>query len=387
MIIGIVGAPNSGKSSFLKAATLVDVKIGSYPFTTIKPNVAVGHVVVDCVCKEFGVKCNPENSACINGKRHIPVKLIDVAGLVPGAHEGRGLGNQFLNDLRQASCLIHVVDVSGTTDAEGKPTKGYDPIRNVEFLEEEIDLWFAEIIEKALQKFKRKIKYTKLELKEVLATQLTGLQVTEQQIEEALAKVGLDDVKRFATALRKISKPIIIAANKIDLDTSPDNYEKLKKVFDDYVIIPTCAQGEIALKKAANLGLVDYKIGNGFEILDESKLDEKQKEGLNYIREKVISKYGSTGIQECLNRAIFELLNHIVVYPVADPDKLTDTKGNVLPDAFLVPKRITLKEFAAKIHTDIAERFIGGIDVRTKKKLGANYELKNNDVVKILFKR
>jgi hypothetical protein len=385
--IALVGKPNSGKSSFLKALTLADVKIGSYPFTTIKPNRAIGFVTSPCPCKELNVKCSPQNSKCINGVRFIPVTIWDVAGLVPDAHLGKGMGTAFLDDIRQASCLIHVVDSSGTTDSEGRPTTGHDPCEDVEFLEEEIDLWFAGIIEKALRKFKRKVKYTKLDLKKVLAAQLTGLQITEQQIEEALRKVSLDNVREFATVLRKISKPILIAANKIDLDSSPDNYEKLKKVFDEYTIIPTCAQGEIALKKAANLGLVDYKIGDGFKILDESRLDEKQKEALKYIQERVISKYGSTGVQECLNKAVFDLLNYIVVYPVANADKLTDTKGNVLPDAFLIPKGTTLKEFAAKIHTDLAEKFIGGIDARTKKKLGADYELKNNDVIEVLFRK
>jgi len=384
MMIGLVGCPNSGKTTFLKAATLADVKIASYPFTTIQPNIAIGHILTDCVCKEFNVKCNPKNSQCIDGKRLIPVKLIDVAGLVPGAHLGKGMGNKFLDDLRQASCLIHVLDVSGRSDAEGKPTIDYDPIKNIEFLEEEIDLWFTSVIKRAIEKFEKKMKFSKVDIKDVLVTQLTGLQITEKQIEEVLKKTGIDDVKEFATALRRISKPILIAANKIDLETSHDNYEKIKKIFDEYIVVPTYAEGEVALRKAAELDLVEYRAGNGFKITNEKKLNKKQKNALEYIK-KVIEKYGSTGIQECLNRAVFNLLDYIVVYPVADINKLSDTSGNVLPDAFLIPKGTTLKEFAAKVHTDMAEKFICGIDARTKKKLGADYELKNNDVIEIAF--
>jgi len=385
MIVGLVGLPNSGKSSFLKAATLADVKIAPYPFTTIEANVAVGYVVVDCVCKEFGVKCNPKNSVCINGKRRIPIKIIDVAGLVEGAHKGRGLGNKFLDDLRQASCLIHVIDVSGTSDSEGKRTVGYDPLKNVEILEREIDLWFADIIKRGLEKFMKKIKYEKIDLKKVLVDQLTGLQINEKQIEKALKMANLEDIENFAKVLRKISKPIMIAANKIDLPDAPKNYERLREKYKDYVIVPTCAEGEIALRKAAERGLIKYEVGNGFEIIDESKLNEKQREALKYIKEKVIDKFGSTGIQQAINKAVFELLNCIVVYPVADANKLTDTQGNVLPDAFLVPKGTTLREFAFKIHSEMGEKFICGIDARTKKMLGADYELKNNDIIEIRF--
>src|SRR2546428_9611000 len=113
MEIGLVGKTNVGKSSFFKAATMIDVEISDRTFVTIKPNIGITHVSTKCVCEELKLKCNPRNSQCINHTRLIPVKLLDVAALVPGAHEGRGLGNQFLNDLIPANILIHVVDISG----------------------------------------------------------------------------------------------------------------------------------------------------------------------------------------------------------------------------------------------------------------------------------
>jgi len=386
MQIGLVGKPSSGKSSFFKAATMIDVAIAEYPFTTIKPNVGMGYVVTDCVCKKYNLKCNPKNSVCIEGKRHVPVKLIDVAGLVPDAHLGKGLGNQFLDDLRQASCLIHIVDTSGKTDAEGKVTSGYDPCNDVRFLTREIDLWFAGIIKRGISKYKTKMKLSKIDLLDVLTSQLTGLGIKKEQIQQTLDKVGIDDIEKFASELRSLSKPIIIAANKIDLPESGENLKRMKEEFSELTIIPTSAASEIALRTANEKELIEYK-NNSFTIKDESEMDDKQRKGLKYMEEKVLKKYGSTGIQDCLNKSVFDVLDHIVVYPVADINKLTDKKKNVLPDAFLVKNGTTLKEFAFAIHTDIGEKFIGGLEAKTKRKLGADYILKNNDVVEILFQK
>jgi hypothetical protein len=386
MQIGLVGKPSAGKSSFFKAATLIDVKITGIPFCTIEPNVGMGYVIVDCVCKEHGVKCNPKNSVCKDGKRFIPVKLIDVAGLVPGAHEGRGLGNKFLDDLRQASVLIHIVDCSGTRDAEGKITTGYDPSFDIEFLEKEIDLWFAGVIKRAIEKFARLSTSSQSDLIQTLSENLSGLGINKEHIRLALDKSSIGDVENFATVIRKVSKPIVIAANKIDMKSSQENYEKLKERYKDLLMIPTSADFEIALKKASEKGLVEYLPGDDFKIFDASKLDEKQKNALETIKNEVIKKYGSTGVQDCLNRAIFGVLDYIVVYPVANVEKLTDTSNNVLPDTYLVKKGTTCIELAEIVHSDLADKFVCGIDARTKKRLGRDYELKNNDVIKISFK-
>ena len=384
MQIGLVGKPSSGKSSFFKAATLIDVKITGIPFCTIKPNIGIGYATIDCVCKQYGVKCKPNNSLCIDGKRFIPVKLIDVAGLVPDAHLGKGMGNQFLDDLRQADCLIHIVDSSGLTDAEGKPTKDRDPCEDIKFLEKEIDLWFKEIVRRALEKYKKKTQFSSLEILDVLNEHLSGLGIRKNQIKETLDKFSLDNLEEFASYLRELSKPIIIAANKIDLEPSSQNYERMKKEFPELTIIPTCSAAEIALKTAKEKEIIKYQ-ENKIEILGQ--IDDKQKRGLEFIQKNVLEKYGSTGIQECLNKSVFDVLDYIVAYPVADANKLSDKKGNVLPDAYLVKKGTTMKEFAFVIHSDIGEKFIGGLDAKKKIKLGADYVLKNNDVVEILFQK
>ena len=394
MIIGLVGKPNSGKSSMFKAMTMIDVKISSVPFTTIEPNVGVGHVIVDCVCREFGVVCKPNHGYCKDGKRFVPVKIVDVAGLVPGAHEGRGLGNQFLDDLRQASVLVHIVDATGETDAEGNPGEG-DPQKDIEFLEEEIDLWFAGMIEKALKKFERQIaKLGKADLLSILAEQLTGLEIRKSDVEKALNKIDELDIEldlknkesvvAFARELRKSSKPIIIAANKIDLSKAQENFESLREKYSDSSkIIPTSAEAEIALKRAAERGYIDYLPGNSFTT--KTGLDEQQKNALEFIKMRILAKYGSTGVQQCLGNAIFDLLDCIVVYPVADRNKLSDKDGRILPDAFIVPRGTTVKELAYKVHSELGDKFICGIDVRSKRKLAADYELKNKDVIEIMF--
>jgi len=385
MIVGIVGKTNVGKSSFFKAATMIDVEIADRRFVTINPNVGIGFVITDCVCKEFGVKCNPKNGACKDGKRYVPVKLIDVAGLIPGAHEGKGLGSKFLDDLRQASVFIQIVDCSGLTNAEGNPTQNYDPAFDVEFVQNEIDLWFADVIKRAIAKI-GKVE-SRAEMIQLLGEQLSGLEISKKDIGAALEKASLADVEKFARAIRKISKPMLVAANKIDLEPSQRNFEGLKEKFKDTIVIPTSADYEIALRKAAEAGMIEYWLGNDFKILDPAKIKESQLKALEKIKKNVIGKYGSTGVQECLNKAVFELLGYIVVYPVEDENRLSDKKGNILPDAFLVPKGTTAIELASKIHTDIAEKFVAAIDVRTKRRLGKDYELKNNDIIRIMISK
>ncbi|MDT7858511.1 MAG: redox-regulated ATPase YchF [Candidatus Aenigmarchaeota archaeon] len=383
--VGLIGKPNAGKSSFLKAATLQDVKISPIPFTTLKPNIALAYVTKECACREFNVKCNPRQGACINGIRFVPIGLWDLPGIVPGAHDGRGLGLKFLDDIRKTKALIHVVDFSGLTDAEGKPTENYDVEKDIKFVEDEINNWFREVINRGLEKYKRNLKnLSKEELVDILVKQLSGLEVKKEDIEKTLDAVGIENLDEFSKSLREISKPIVIVANKIDLESAQKNYERIKTKYRN--IIPVSAESEIALRLASSKGLIEYFPGDR-DFIIKGNLSKQQEMALELIRENVLKKFGSTGIQTALNYTVFEVLKYIVVYPVADSSKLTDTKGNVLPDAFLVQKGTTLKEFAFYIHTDIGEKFICGIDARSKKRLSADYELKDNDVFEIIYKK
>ncbi len=394
MLIGIVGKANVGKSTFFKAATLAEVLIANYPFATIKPNRAFAFVKIDCVDKELGVQCNPKYGYCVNNKRFVPIELLDVAGLVPGAHTGKGMGNQFLDDLRQADVFIHVVDMAGTTSEKGEPVEPgtYDPAFDIRFLEIELDMWILGIIHKGWDKFARTIQQEKSKLARALAKQLSGLNVTEPIVEEAINTLKLNPEKPaewtdqnlldLAKYIRKKTKPMLIVANKMDLPTAAANLERCKKEFPDYTIIPTSGDSELALKEAAKAGLIKYIPGeSSFEMTE--KLNEKQRKALEYIKQTVLDKYGSTGVQKALDTAVFELLRYITIFP-GGVGKLGDSQGRILPDCFLLPPKSTALDFAAHIHTDLAKNFVAAIDVKTKRKIGKETELKNRDVIEIM---
>ncbi|KXB00283.1 translation-associated GTPase [candidate division MSBL1 archaeon SCGC-AAA261G05] len=394
--LGLVGKPNTGKSTFFNAATLADAPIAGYPFTTIDANVGVTYVRGDCPCQEFEVECNPRNSRCVDGVRYVPVRTIDVAGLVQGAYEGRGLGNQFLDNLRMASVLVHVVDAAGATDDEGKPCSAgsHDPLDDIEFLENEIDHWICGILEKGWARFARKARLENKSLAKAITERMSGLGIRRRHVTTAMRSIGApdnpedwseEDLTHFASEIRRVSKPIMIAANKIDIPAAKDNVERLTKT--GRLTVPTSAIAELDLRRAAEKNLIDYVPGEGnFEILESNKLSDKQAQGLKSIKE-FLNEWGSTGVQQAVDEAIYHLLGMIVVYPVDDENKLADKKGNVLPDAMLVPEGTTARGFAYEIHSDLGDTFIHAINARTKRRVGEDYRLKDGDVIKIVARR
>ncbi|ASJ03192.1 translation-associated GTPase [Thermococcus profundus] len=393
MEIGVVGKPNVGKSTFFSAATLVDVEVANYPFTTIEANVGVTYARAEHPCRELSCTPNPQNYEYRNGIALIPVKMIDVAGLVPGAHEGRGLGNKFLDDLRMASALIHVIDATGKTDAEGQPTDHHDPVEDIEFLEREIDFWIYGILKKNWEKFAKRIKLQHIKLEEAIASHLSGIGVKEEDVWEAVHKLGLnsdptkwsdDDLLGFVHELRKVNKPIIIAANKADAASEED----LKRLISEgekrgYMVIPTSAAAELTLRKAAKAGFIEYIPGSSdFRVVKE--MNPKQERALQIIKEKVLDRFGSTGVQKVIDTAVFKLLNLIPVYPVEDEHKLTDQFGNVLPHVHLLPRGSTPRDLAYKVHTDLGKTFLYAVNARTHRRVGDDYELQFNDIIKIV---
>jgi ribosome-binding ATPase YchF (GTP1/OBG family) len=401
LTIGIIGKPSSGKSTFLNAACLTHAKVSEIPFTTIEPNIGVAYLKTKCVCKELSVDDNPQNSICIDGIRFIPINLIDVAGLVPDAHKGKGLGNKFLNDLIKADVLLHIVDITGSLDKSGKLVSmgENDPYEDVVFLENEINLWFKDIIEREdWTKFTKVISTEKRKVAESLHDRLSGVKINKQQIIQALKNSKLLDqnpvkwtdveLLDFSKTLRKIAKPILILANKIDKEISKSNLKELKKKYTD-PIVPCSALAEHFLRKYHESGIIKYIPGsNDFEILDKNKLTSNELEMLEKIKSKILKTYNNTGIQFALDYAALTMANQICVYPVSDINSYSDNKGNVLPDVFLVEKGTLLRDFVReKIHTELAENFMFGIDAITKKRLGENYELKDGDIVKIVTSR
>jgi hypothetical protein len=387
MKIGLVGKPNAGKSTFFTAATSATAQIGDYPFTTIDKNVGIAYVRKPCPSKELGLDPNPNNSLSVDGIRFIPIEVIDVAGLVPGAHEGKGMGNKFLDDLRQADVLIQIVDCSGTTDLEGNTVEGADPLDEIKFLEDELHHWIGEIVVRNWSRSARAVESGE-KIENFLSERLAGLKFTREQVILALRKAqiskpvmhwGSEEGLTLAGYLQEIGKPIVIAANKADI-SSKNNIGKLVNVS----AIITAADYELALKNATKAGLITYNSGDSdFSLNDEDQLNDEQKKALETIRQ-FLKENGSTGVQDCIETAVLEKLNLIAVYPVEDETHFTDSQGFVLPDAYLVPRESTAHDLAYKVHTDIGDSFIRAIDCRSKRIIGKDYELQDGDIIKIV---
>ncbi|HME86883.1 MAG TPA: redox-regulated ATPase YchF [Candidatus Nanoarchaeia archaeon] len=395
MIIGLVGKPSCGKSTFFNASTLAGAEMASYPFTTIKANHAVGFVKVDCVDSFFSKQCNPRFGYCQNHKRFIPVDMMDIAGLVPGAHEGLGMGNQFLEDIRQANVCIHVVDASGSTNEKGELVGAFkhDPVKDIAFLEEELDYWYFGVLDRGWDRMARLMVQEKSPVDRIIAKQMSAFGVTEDMTKDLLEKMKLKEKKptdwtkeelfTVAQKLRHATKPVLIAANKIDVPGCEENIERLKKAYPTYTIIPCSAESEFALRQAAKAGIIEYIPGEkDFKILDESKINENQKKALLFIKQNILERYGTTGVQQVLNAAVFDFLKYVAIYP-GGVGKLVDSEGRTLPDCFLMPPGTTALDFAYKLHSDFGKHFIRAVNVKTKMAIGRDIPLNNGDVVEI----
>jgi len=398
VLIGVIGKANVGKSTFFSAATMIPVPIENRPFVTLEPHTGIAYVRKRCVHVELGLeRCDASNSLCIRGERFIPVTLVDVPGLVKGAHRGRGLGNRFLDAIRQAHAIIHVVDASGSTDEDGRYVKpGFrDPVEDVIEIEREYEEWMLGIISRDWERFARGLDHLDPgRVIDALTQRLSGLSIRREHVAEALRMAKLEgsrpsswreeELREFIHCLRIVAKPTVIVANKIDVPEARDLYRDMVKRLPGRIIVPATALGELILRKAAEKGFIDYLPGDPeFRIRDESKLNPQQRRVLDMIAE-VMKEFGGTGVQQAINSAVFDALKMIVVYPVEDPNRFTDTKGRVLPDAYLVPQGTTALDLAYMIHTDLGKRFLYAVDAKTKRRLPKDYVLRDGDVIKIV---
>jgi len=395
LTIGLIGKTNTGKTTLFNAATLLNAEISSFPFTTKKPNIGTAYVCDICVCRELDVKDNPQNSACIDGWRYVPIKIIDVPGLLKDAWMGRGLGTRFLNVIGQADALIHVVDASGSIDAEGRITEPGigNPLQDALDVETEIERWIAEIIETNRQTIIRE--ESSSNITEALTKSLSGIKANSQQVSQALERSklkdapfvnwGLDQTIKFAAFFLPIIKPTLIMANKMDILTSEKNLGILNEYYGRSLVAACSAEAELALRRAEKMGLLQYTPGQEmFKIKENAKLTPKQQGALKYIESRVMTKWMRTGIQQALNTVVFKLLRRNMIYPVSDETKYMDHHGNVLPDVYLLPDGSTPIDLARNVHTRLAKGYILAIDAKTGIRLPKDYNLRHKDVVKII---
>ncbi|MEJ2271583.1 MAG: YchF-related putative GTPase [Candidatus Bathyarchaeota archaeon] len=395
LTIGLIGKTNTGKTTFFNAATLLNAKISNFPFTTKEPNIGTAYCCDICVCKELGLIDNPQNSTCIEGWRYVPIRLIDVPGLLKDAWMGRGLGNRFLSVIGQADALIHVVDASGSIDSEGRittPGSG-NPLQDALDVENEIERWIAEIIENNRDAIIREESSTSLT--EAITKIISGIKVSAKQVSEALEKSGLKDIPfvgwsldqviRFVSCLLPIVKPTLILANKMDILTSENNLEILNKYYGRGFVATCSAEAELALRRAEKKGLLDYTPGQEmFRIKENVSLTAEQQGALNYIERRVMAKWIRTGIQQALNIIVFKLLRNNMIFPVSDEMRYMDHHGNVLPDAYLLADGSTPVDLAQNIHTRLAKEYVIAVDAKTGIWLPKSYNLRHKDVVKIV---
>jgi ribosome-binding ATPase YchF (GTP1/OBG family) len=397
--IGLIGKTNTGKTTFFNSATLLSAEISNYPFTTKQPIVGNAHAITLCVHKEFNLQDNPKNSRCVDGWRFIPVELVDLPGLIKGAWEGKGLGNQFLTIAAQSDALLHVVDASGSIDASGKvaePGTG-DPVADVADIEEELVMWYLKLFEANRDKISRNIG-SGSNIAAAITDVFRGIGVREDHVKLALAQNKLTETsfdnfdteksKNFCWSLRDISKPTLLVANKVDLPTAMENFKRLREEYKDIIIVPASADAELTLRRAESRGIIRYIPGDErFEINDQTKLNDKQKWALNFIRKDILGEYMRTGVQFAINVAVFKLLGMNAVYPVANIEKFSDKHGNVLPDIYLMRSGSTIEDLAKEIHTELAKGVLYALDGRDGLRLPANYQLKDRDVLSIVSAR
>jgi ribosome-binding ATPase YchF (GTP1/OBG family) len=394
--LGLIGKTNTGKTTFFNAATLASAEVSTYPFTTKQPNYGKSYAITLCVHKEFNVNDNPRNSLCKDGWRFIPIEIIDLPGLIKGAWQGKGLGNQFLAVATQSDALLHIVDASGSIDAAGRITEPGtgDPLADIADIEEELVMWYLKLIEGNRDKIVKGIKAGE-SISSVVARILAGIGVKEHHVSTALKlsnlegkdfeNFSMDDTKRFAWILRDVSKPTLIVANKIDIPTAAENFKRIREEYKDMLVVPASAEAELTLRRAESKGLIRYVPGDErFEVIKQDGLNERQKWALNFIRRDVLGEYMRTGVQHAINVAVFKLLKMNTVYPVADVSKLSDKDGNVLPDVYLLPAGSTVEDLARQIHSELAKGLLYAIDARDGLRLPADYELKDRDVISIV---
>ena len=304
--------------------------------------------------------------------------------MVPGAHEGKGLGNKFLDDLRHADALIHVVDVSGTTDAEGKATRGYDPSQDIVWLRSEIVQWIQGNLMQKWGSIKRRHVAVKATAVETLQGQFSGYGSTASVVARTLDRLGLKEplenwsdetIAKVVSVFTDEKFPTVIALNKIDHADADKNISKIAKIQDPNSIVLCSAISEVFLRKLATQGFIRYTEGSEFVDTREDliadgdptggglkEMDEKLKTRIENLKDMVLYRFGSTGVNQVLSKAA-ELLGLVPVFPVKDVSNFssgTSRTDAVFRDCVLVKKNSTVAEVARKVMGDAPLAYVEG---------------------------
>jgi ribosome-binding ATPase YchF (GTP1/OBG family) len=391
VLLAVCGKPNAGKSTLMAAATGTAPQIASYPFTTIDPNKGVCFCNVQCPHVRLSVACNPNNSRCEGGTRRVPVNIVDIAGIVPGAHEGKGMGNRFLTDVAAADALLVVADASGGTDDNGNLVApgAHDACEDVRIFLDELDDWFFEVTGRNAKKSRG----THAALEDFFQS-LAGIGIPYAQARDAYAKLGLGpepsklsdaELRRLSKLLREKTKPFLIAANKCDSVFAKKGVEALRAAYPDAAVVPVLADYELALQRAKASGLVEYD-GRKIALTEKGDQNARAAEAIRKIQ-GAVAAYGSTGVQDAIDKAVFSLARQVVVFPVEDETHYANHFGKVLPDAILLRQGSTPAELAAAIHADLASHFLYAVDCEKKTRIGKDHRLATGEVIKIVAAR
>jgi len=262
----------------------------------------------------------------------------------------------------------------------------------IAFLQAELDAWVGNLLTDGWQRGVRRVQAEgEKGLLSFIHEKLSGLGATPVLVAGAFSAFkeaypvetqpwDWDEgtLRALGHHLRTSLFPVAYAANKWDV--APEGSETH---LGEHRLHPCMADVELALNRANEAGLIHYRPGEDrFEIPSPDRLNEAQTKALAHMASR-LGRLNSTGLAPLFDHVLFDMLERMVVYPVQDEQRWVDGDGRVLPDALVVPAGTQAKPLAYRVHSDLGDGFIRGVDGRTKRVVGADHVLQDGDVLKI----